>query len=71
MRFQMYFFKLISRSCQKDLIEIEKLLLKDPMLMKRELGDPDTLVNIPNRYDHTPIYVASRNGHVELVKLLM
>ena len=38
--------------------------------MKKRHGDPETLVNTRNRYGHTPLYVASRNGHLEMAKII-
>ena len=39
--------------------------------MFREFGDPRTLVNKANNYDQTPLYCVSRNGCVEMAKILV
>ena len=67
----MGYFEKLARSTKEDVICVSDLLLKDPMLMTKVFGDPKTLVNKPNNYGHTPLYVVSRNGHVEMAKVLV
>ena len=37
----------------------------------REFGDPEHITNKPNAYGQTPLYLASKHGHLIIVKYLI
>ena len=37
----------------------------------RDLDDPEHLINHCNQYGYTPMYIAAKNGNLEVLKLLV
>jgi len=70
-REQAAFFKALERGSSDDLKYIRERLTKDPKKYYFSEEDPNTLTNKPNHLGYTPLYVACRNGNIELVKLLL
>jgi hypothetical protein len=70
-REQTAFFEALQIASKMDLIRIRATLTNDP---KENFYDPESpyrLANKPNHKGYTPLYIACKNGHLELVKLLI
>lgn len=65
------FFDLINMGKAKDIPKIESFLKNDPSQFIYEFGDPLSLVNKPNQIGQRPLYIAVKNGSLEIVKLLV
>jgi len=65
------FFELLDSAGKKEIPVIKSILLSDP---KENLYDPesaDRLANKPNFRGYSPLYIACKNGNLELVKVLL
>lgn len=65
------FLRLITLGKESDLAKIEKFLQEDPSQFIYEFGDPMALVNKPTPNGQRPLYVAAKNGNLEIIKLLV
>jgi len=50
---------------------MRKLILDDPRRYILSSEDPDHLINTKDTNGHTPLYIAAKNGNLEVVKLLI
>ncbi len=59
-----HMYHLIARGAPADLAEL------DSMIVSGKASIEET-VNRPDRFGHTPLYIASQNGNLEVVKFLL
>jgi len=70
-RDQSTFFQALERSSASDIAFIQTALESDP---RENLYDEDStqrITNKPNTQGYTPLYVASKNGNIQLLKILL
>ena len=65
------FFKFIARGSPEDIEEIDRLMSKGLSANLFDPSDENSAANRPNRIGHTPLYIASHNGHEEVIKHLL
>jgi hypothetical protein len=70
-RDQHVFFEALESASKKDLPLIKKILQKDPKANLYDADSPYRLANKPNHRGYTPLYVACKNGNLDLVRLLI
>jgi hypothetical protein len=70
-RDQTAFFEALQIASKKDLVNIRATLMKDPKENYYDAESPHRLANKPNYKGYTPLYIACKNGHLELVRLLI
>jgi hypothetical protein len=70
-REQTAFFEALQIASTLDLTRIRATLMNDPKENFYDAESPFRLANKPNHKGYTPLYIACKNGHLELVKLLI
>jgi len=65
------FYDLVARGDTDDIREIEEILRKDRRAHLYELGNPCSLINSPNSMGTTPLYIATQNGNLAMIKYLI
>lgn len=70
-RNQLSFFKALEVGSEEDLLFIRDMLGNDPKANLYDAANPERLANKPDHRGYTPLYVACKNGNLELVKLLI
>eukprot|EP01022_Parablepharisma_sp_SALTPOND_P030309 TRINITY_DN7594_c0_g4_i1.p1 TRINITY_DN7594_c0_g4~~TRINITY_DN7594_c0_g4_i1.p1 ORF type:complete len:408 (+),score=23.82 TRINITY_DN7594_c0_g4_i1:135-1226(+) len=64
-------FKLIARGAHEDIEQINTLLTQGREANLFDPSDDNYIINRPNRFGHTPLYIASQNGNLEVIKYLL
>lgn len=54
-----------------DILKLRRELDKDPRKHLRSKHDPDHLINKWNEHGQTPLYVATKNGHLKIIKFFI
>jgi len=70
-RDQAHLFEALERASPEDLEFIKAVLSHDPKKNMYEGDSLQRLSNKPNPHGQTPLYIACKNGNLELVKLLL
>lgn len=65
------FFNYLNRGTAEDLKMIEKCFQEDPSKFLYERLDEKSLANKPNKIGQRPLYIAAKNGNLNLVKMLV
>ena len=63
--------ELIARGAPEDIRKIDALLTKGKEANLFDPSDDNNVVNRPNRFGKTPLYIASQNGNMALIKYLV
>lgn len=63
------FFSLLQIGGQNSLQELKQYFEADPKKYIRDLNDPESLSNKKNADGESPLYVACRNGHLEVFNI--
>ena len=61
-----HFFSLLQIGGQNSLQELKQYFEADPKKYIRDLNDPESLSNKKNADGESPLYIACRNGHLEV-----
>jgi len=65
------FFNALEIAGKRELAMIRRALINDPKENFYDEDSPQRLVNRPNHRGYTPLYIACKNGNIELLKLLI
>ena len=65
------YYDLIAKGSPEDIYEIDEILHKDRRSYLHNPGDSKSLLNAPNRMGQTPLYIATKNGNLAMVKYLI
>lgn len=63
--------ELVARGTPADMDEIDHLIAADSKAYLYEPSSKESMVNAPNSAGYTPLYIASQNGSLTMVKFLM
>ena len=65
------FYELIAKGSPADIREIDQFLSADRRTYLHDASDPKSILNAPNRLGKTPLYIATQNGSLAMVKYLI
>lgn len=65
------FFQCIENGSEEDLKKAKQILEQDDKQFLHDTTSDFHLVNKPNEYGQTPLYVACKNGHLKMVRFLV
>ena len=71
MRREENLLKCVERGNPDDLLQIQMEIDTDPYKLLSKNNHPFALINKRNRDGHTPLYIACKNGNLEVVLLLL
>jgi len=64
-------YELIAKGSPADMIELDDMIKKDCRTYLHSPSEPTSLLNAPNRAGRTPLYIATQNGNLGMVKFLI